>query len=85
MPPHPQRVYRAYASRLVARLPKPSSGNLAATAVLGTSDWHVRLSEDDIGVSVQQPGCSPRWMTFETAPDCVPSLPRSRLTWSMPS
>lgn len=45
-----QRVYRAYASRLVARLPKPSSGNLAATAVLGTSDWHVRLSEDDIGV-----------------------------------
>ncbi|KAL4452083.1 hypothetical protein ABPG75_007745 [Micractinium tetrahymenae] len=45
-----QRVYRAYAARLVARLPKPSSGNLTASAVLGTSDWHVRLSDDDIGV-----------------------------------
>lgn len=52
-----QRVYRAYAARLVARLPKPSSGNLAASAVLGTSDWHVRLSDDDIGVRAGQKQC----------------------------
>ncbi|EFN54878.1 hypothetical protein CHLNCDRAFT_23940 [Chlorella variabilis] len=45
-----QRVYRAYAARLVARLPKPSSGSLGAAAVLGASDWYVRLSDDDIGV-----------------------------------
>jgi hypothetical protein len=43
-------VYRAYAARLVARLPKPASGSLAGSAVLGASDWHVRLSDDDIGV-----------------------------------
>lgn len=51
--PHPlllQRVYRAYAARLVSRLPKPTSGSLSATAVLGGNDWHVRLSEDDISV-----------------------------------
>lgn len=45
-----QRVYRAYAARLVSRLPKPTSGSLSATAVLGGNDWHVRLSEDDISV-----------------------------------
>lgn len=45
-----QRVYRAYAARLVARLPKPSSGSLSAAAVLGASDWHVRLADEDMGV-----------------------------------
>ena len=45
-----QRVYRAYAARLVARLPKPSSGSLSAAAVLGASDWHVRLADEDVGV-----------------------------------
>lgn len=49
-PPYLQRVYRAYAARLTARLPKPASGSLGGTAVLGTTDWHVRMSDEDIGV-----------------------------------
>jgi hypothetical protein len=44
-----QRVYRAYAARLVARLPKTASGG-ATVAVLGGTDWYVRMSEEDIGV-----------------------------------
>ncbi len=43
-------MYHAYAARLVARLPKPTSGSLSGSAVLGASDWHVRLSDEDISV-----------------------------------
>jgi hypothetical protein len=42
-------VYRAYAGRLVARLPKPPSGSLSHAAVLGATDWQVRMSEEDAG------------------------------------
>ena len=42
-------MYRAYAARLVARLPKTASGN-ATAAVLGATDWYVRMSDEDMGV-----------------------------------
>eukprot|EP00887_Chlorella_sp_A99_P007688 scaffold20.g7688.t1 len=47
------RVYRAYAARLAARLPKTASGAAASQAIaaLGTTDWHVRLGEDDISTA----------------------------------
>lgn len=45
-----QRVYRAYAARLLARLPKTASGATSGTAVLGSSDWHIKMSDDDIDV-----------------------------------
>jgi hypothetical protein len=43
-------VYRAYAARLVARVPKTASGATTGTAVLGSSDWHVKMSDEDINV-----------------------------------
>ena len=42
-------MYRAYAARLVARLPKAPAG-AGAVPALGTTDWQVRLSEEDIDV-----------------------------------
>lgn len=74
--PSSQRVYRAYAARLVARLPKPASGSLAGSAVLGANDWHVRLSDDDIGVVCLilstaehcQVGCAWGWDARVTRP-----------------
>ncbi|GAB4819166.1 hypothetical protein N2152v2_006212 [Parachlorella kessleri] len=45
-----QRVYRAYAVRLVTRLPKTASGATSGTAVLGTADWQVKMTDDDINV-----------------------------------
>ena len=45
-----QRVYRAYASRLVARLPRTAAGGTGGAAVLGTAEWQVRLGEEDAGL-----------------------------------
>ena len=40
-------MYRAYAARLLARLPKTAGGGTAGAAALGATDWHVRASEED--------------------------------------
>lgn len=45
-----QRVVRAYAARLVARLPKTAGGGTAGTPTLASQDWHVRLPEGDVPV-----------------------------------
>ncbi len=45
-----QRVYRTYAARLVVRLPQTATGATSGAAVLGASDWHVRLSDEDMSV-----------------------------------
>lgn len=44
------RVYRIYAARLLARLPKTASGQTTVAATLGTTDWHVRIGEEDISL-----------------------------------
>ena len=45
-----QRVLRFYAGRLVARLPKTPAGGTTGSAAAGTTDWHVRLPDDDVPV-----------------------------------
>ena len=43
-----QRAYRAYAARLVGRLPKTAAGGIGGAAALGATDWQVRLGEGDL-------------------------------------
>ena len=43
-------VYRAYAARLVARLPKSASGGTTGSAVLGVQDWQIKLADEDVPV-----------------------------------
>ncbi|KAK9815375.1 hypothetical protein WJX72_002419 [[Myrmecia] bisecta] len=45
-----QRVIKAYAARLLARLPRTASGATSATAVAGASDWHVKVADGDLEV-----------------------------------
>lgn len=45
-----QRVVRAYAGKLIARLPKTASGSVNATASAGTVDWQIKMPDDDIPV-----------------------------------
>lgn len=45
-----QRVLRAYSGKLIARLPKTASGSVNATASAGTSDWQIKMPDDDIPV-----------------------------------
>lgn len=45
-----QRVLRAYSGKLIARLPKTASVSVNATASAGTSDWQIKMPDDDIPV-----------------------------------
>lgn len=36
-----QRVLKAYAAKLLGRLPKTAAGNTTGTPTAGTSEWHV--------------------------------------------
>lgn len=45
-----QRVLRAYASKLIGRLPKTASGSVNATASAGTTDWQIKMPDEDIPV-----------------------------------
>ena len=45
-----QRVLRAYAGKLIARLPKTAAGSVNATAAAGTTDWHIKMADEDIPV-----------------------------------
>lgn len=45
-----QRVLRAYSGKLIARLPKTASGSVNATASAGTTDWQIKMPDDDIPV-----------------------------------
>lgn len=45
-----QRVYTAYAAKLVARLPKTHAGGTSGVPVLGVTDWQIKLTDDDPGV-----------------------------------
>lgn len=46
-----QRVVSAYAHRLLARLPKTASGLTTGTPTAHTTDWYVKLAEDDFAVA----------------------------------
>lgn len=48
--PFLQRVLRAYAGKLIGRLPKTASGSVNATASAGTADWQIKMPDDDIPV-----------------------------------
>ncbi|KAL3139007.1 hypothetical protein ABBQ32_005811 [Trebouxia sp. C0010 RCD-2024] len=45
-----QRVLRAYAGKLIGRLPKTASGSVNATAAAGTTEWQIKMPDDDIPV-----------------------------------
>lgn len=45
-----QRVLRAYSGKLIARLPKTASGSVNATAAAGSTDWQIKMPDDDIPV-----------------------------------
>ena len=44
-------MVRAYAARLLARLPKTAAGGTAGTTTAHTTDWYVKLGEEDLGVA----------------------------------
>ena len=46
----PQRVLRAYARSLTARLPKPAVGGTQAAASTSGTDWHVRVEDVEVDV-----------------------------------
>ena len=43
-------MLRAYSGKLIARLPKTASGSVNATASAGTTDWQIKMPDDDIPV-----------------------------------
>lgn len=43
-------MLRAYAGKLIGRLPKTASGSVNATASAGTTDWQIKMPDDDIPV-----------------------------------
>ncbi|DBA83910.1 hypothetical protein WJX77_004419 [Trebouxia sp. C0004] len=45
-----QRILRAYSGKLIARLPKTASGSVNATASAGTSDWQIKMPDDDLPI-----------------------------------
>ncbi|CAL5224462.1 g7153 [Coccomyxa viridis] len=45
-----QRVLRAYAMKLVTRLPKTAAGGTTGSAGAGTQDWYIRLNDEDVVV-----------------------------------
>lgn len=47
---HPQRVLRAYATKLITRLPKTAAGGTTGSAGAGTQDWYIRLNDEDVVV-----------------------------------
>ena len=47
---HLQRVLRAYATRLITRLPKTAAGGTTGSAGAGTQDWYIRLNDEDVVV-----------------------------------
>jgi len=49
--PPAQRVLRFYAGKLVARLPKTAAGGTTGAPAAGTTDWHIRLADDDVPVA----------------------------------
>ena len=50
MPALLQRVLRAYAAKLIARLPKTATGGTTGSASAGTQDWYIKLNEEDVVV-----------------------------------
>ena len=46
-----QRVLRAYAARLLARLPKTAAGGTSGVPTAHSTDWHVKLAEEDLGAA----------------------------------
>ena len=46
-----QRVLRAYAGRLTAKLPRPASGQAQAVASAHSTDWHVRMDDAEADVA----------------------------------
>ena len=45
-----QRVLRAYAAKLIARLPKTATGGTTGSASAGTQDWYIKLNDEDVVV-----------------------------------
>ena len=45
-----QRVLRAYATKLITRLPKTAAGGTTGSAGAGTQDWYIRLNDEDVVV-----------------------------------
>ena len=45
-----QRVLRAYATKLITRLPKTVAGGTTGSAGAGTQDWYIRLNDEDVVV-----------------------------------
>ena len=43
-----QRVLRAYATKLITRLPKTAAGGTTGSASAGTQDWYIRLNDEDV-------------------------------------
>ena len=43
-------MLRAYAGKLIARLPKTAAGGTTGSAGAGTADWHIRLHDEDVVV-----------------------------------
>ena len=46
-----QRVLRAYAGRLTAKLPRPASGQAQAMASAHSTEWHVRMDDAEADVA----------------------------------
>jgi vacuolar protein sorting-associated protein 53 len=72
------KVYTAYASRLISKLPSKSgvgggsggsgsgyASNLSTAAVLGVTDWHIKLAEGDVQVIA---------LIINTAEHCIEML-----------
>lgn len=43
-------MLRAYAGKLTARLPKTAAGSVTATATAGTTEWQIKMPDDDIPI-----------------------------------
>jgi len=47
-----KKLYQSYASALMSKLPKTSSGKTSGIAQVGSTAWHIKMTAEDIGVIV---------------------------------
>ncbi len=45
-----QKLYETYAAALISKIPKTSGGEMAGVATIGSTSWHIKVSQEDIRI-----------------------------------
>ena len=45
-----EKLYKSYASALISKLPKTSAGQMTGNASIGSTSWHIKVSQEDVRI-----------------------------------